>query len=245
MNIKHNPPRRTALIWSGLILIGLLGVFLPAIIGLDGFGGGFALSFFGAFVAILGIIAAVIYFRLAKSLDRITHPSNILAHWQYSQAEWRQYTATEHHEDATGRKKLFILVAVISLLVGLIFWALVRQNPGVIALIVLVIIAITGLTAWISGVVNYRNNQNSQGEVYIALDGAYLNRQLHVWSGLGNKLEGIVFEAESRAQPRIRADYSAPSNEGRNNYTARIPVPAGQEAVARQVVAQIAAAHLK
>ena len=82
------------------------------------------------------------------------------------------------------------------------------------------------------------------GEVYITLDGLYLNKQLHIWKGLGNSLEAIAFEEEYRAQPRIKVDYSSPARTGRNYYTARVPVPPGQEDVARKIVAEIATAHL-
>jgi hypothetical protein len=81
------------------------------------------------------------------------------------------------------------------------------------------------------------------GEVIIALDGVYLNRQLHVWKGIGTKLEEIVFESET--QPRIRVEYSAPNRGSRNFYTARIPVPPGQEEAAQKIVQDIAEAHLK
>jgi hypothetical protein len=245
MNIEHNPPRRTAFIWLGIMLIGIIGIFLPSIIGMDGFNGGFALACLGGFIAMIGLIAAVIYFRLGTSLDRITNKENVLAYWRYSPEEWKQYTEIEHKEDATGRRNLFFLVAVISVIVGVIFWAMVRDNPLIIIMIILGIIAITGLTAWLTGLANYLNNKKRVGEVYIALDGAYLNRQLHVWKGIGNLLEEIVFEDQIRAQPRIRIEYSSPSNTGRNSYTARIPVPPGQEGLAREVVAKIAAVHLK
>jgi len=82
------------------------------------------------------------------------------------------------------------------------------------------------------------------GEVYIALDGAYLNRRLIIWEGLGNKLEDISFEGDYRAQSKIKIEYSAPGEESREYYSARIPVPSGQEELARRLLADIAAAHL-
>jgi hypothetical protein len=244
MNVQHNPPRRTALVWTGIIIIGIIIIFIPAIIGMDGFQGGFALSFLGGFIALIGIIAAVIYFRLAATLDKITHPENVLAHWQYTPEEWKIYTEIEHKEDATGRKNLFLLIAVITVFVGILFWVVVRDNPVIIILICLGIIAITGLAAWISGLTNYRNNKNNLGEAYIALDGVFLNRQLHVWKGIGNSLEEIVYETDEQGRPRVRIEYSSPSRDGRNAYTVRIPVPAGQEGAARKIVTEIVSAHL-
>ncbi len=245
MKSRNNPQRRNALIWTGIALVGVIIIFLPGIIGMDGFKGGFALSFGGGFVVMVGLIAAVIFFNLAKTLDHITQKENILAHWRYSPEEWKKYTELEHQEDAGGRKALFILIAIITVIVGIILWIIIRDNPLIIFLICLGIIAITGFTAWISAVTNHRNNKRNLGEVSIALDGVYLNRQLHVWKGIGNRLEEIAFENEYREQPRIRVKYSGPNRGGRSHYTARIPVPAGQEEVARRIVESISARHLK
>ena len=244
MNIKNNPPRRTAIIWMGILVVGLLIIFLPGIIGLDGFDGGFALSCLGGFIAIMAIIAIVIYLQMAGILDRITKKENILVYWKYTPEEWKQYTEEEHKEDATGRRDLFLLITIISVFVGIIFWLMVRDNPLVIIGVVLGIVAITGIAAWASGLANYRNNKRNLGEVFISLDGAYLNRQLHVWKGIGNKLEGIAFEESFRPQPRIIIDYSSPARGSRNFYTARIPVPPGQEELAQRVVADITSVHL-
>ena len=244
MNIKHNPPRRTALIWGGIMIVGLFVIFLPGVIGLDGFNGGFALSTLGGFIAMIAIVAMVIYLQMAGILDRITKKEHVLAHWQYTPEEWKIYTEKEHEEDATGRRNLFFMVAVIALIVGIVFMLVKRENYLVIAFIIVGIIVITGITAWASGVANYQNNKKHLGEAYIALDGVYLNRQLHIWKGIGNKLEGIVYEVEDGGQPRIKIDYSSPGRGSRNFYTARVPVPPGQEELAQKVVADITAAHL-
>jgi hypothetical protein len=144
MNIKNNPPRRTAIVWTCIIVLGIVIIFIPAIIGMDGFDGGFALSIGGGFISMMGIIAAVIYTRLASTLDRMMHKENILVHWTYSLEEWKHYTEREYREVAQDKKHLFILIAVISVIVGIIFYAFVQENALIIALIILGIIAIAG-----------------------------------------------------------------------------------------------------
>lgn len=244
MEINNNPPRRTALIWSGIILIGIFVFFIPSLTGMDGFNGGFALSCLGGFIAMIGIIAAVIYFRMATILDKITKKENILVHWQYAPDQWKSYTEQEHKEDTGARRGLFIMITVISAVICLVFAIVEHDDYYIFIFIFLGIVAITGLTAFLSGLTNYLNNKARIGEVYIALDGLYLNRQMHIWKGVGNLLEGIEFEEEYRAQPRIQVHYSSPGRGSRNFYSARIPVPPGQEEVARKIVAEIAAAHL-
>ncbi|HSW58487.1 MAG TPA: hypothetical protein VLH15_08805 [Dehalococcoidales bacterium] len=245
MKFENNPPLRTAWIWIGVMAAGILAIFLPSLIGLDGFDGGFALSLLGLFVALIGLITSVIYFRMAAALERITRKENILAHWRFSPEEWKKYTEREHKVDVGGRKGLFIMVAVITVIVGIIFWIAVRDNPLIIFLICLGIIAITGLTAWLTGWANYRHNKKNLGEAIVALDGVVLNRRLHLWKGIGNRLESITYEGYRRQLPQISITYSSPGRHSRNVYTARVPVPPGQEELAKKITADIAAAHLK
>ena len=104
MDIRNNPPRRTSLIGTGVILVGIIIIFIPSITGMDGFDGGFALSVGGGLVAVTGIITAIIYARLANAVDHILQNKNVLAHWTYSPQEWRQYTEKEHLEDAASKR---------------------------------------------------------------------------------------------------------------------------------------------
>jgi uncharacterized membrane protein YbaN (DUF454 family) len=220
--------------------VGVIIIFIPAIIGLEGFDGGFAVSVGGGFIAMMGLVAAIIYSRLAKSLGRITRKENVLAHWTYTPEEWKQYTEREHREDALSKRSLFILVAVIAVIVGIIFYAIVRENPLLIAMIILGIIAVVGLAAYFSTLAAYLHNKKHLGECFIAPDGIYLNRQIHLWKGLGNKLEEITFDDDKQSSPRIIITYSAPGTHSRNSYTVRIPVPPGQQAAAKNIVKQIA-----
>jgi hypothetical protein len=245
MNIKNNPPRRSALIWGGILTAGVIIIFFPTIIGLDGMSGGFAVATGGVFISIFGLVGTIIYLLLAKSLDRITLPENILAYWKYSPEEWKSYTENEHREDASGKRNLFFLVAAISVVVGIIFYAMVQDDPLIIVLIILGIISITGITAYLSTLTAYLHNKKYLGETYIALDGVYLNRQVHIWKGLGNRLEEIGFDEDKETGSRIIIEYSAPGTHNRNSYSVRIPVPPGKESTARGLVNQIASANLK
>ncbi len=244
MNLKNNPTRRTAMIWTAIMATGIFLIFFPGIIGMDGFNGGFALALGGGFVAILGLIAAIIYFRLAGRLDRITRKEEVLAHWTYSPEDWKAYAEEEHKEDAADKKGVFIMVMIISIIVGIVFWLVVRDNPLLIAGIILGIIAVTGIAAFTSSWTTYLNNKRHHGEAFIHLDGVYLNRQLHIWKGIGTRLEEVVYEDDGTSLPLIKFDYSAPGRNERYYYTARVPVPPGEEENAKRIIVQIATAHL-
>jgi hypothetical protein len=94
----HHPQRRSALIWSGVALAGIVLIFLPTIISLEGNNGGYAISFLGGFMVLLGMIAAIIYFRLAATIDNITRKENVLVRWHYTTDEWQKYVDIENKE---------------------------------------------------------------------------------------------------------------------------------------------------
>jgi len=201
MSLKNNPPRRSALIWASVGLVGVLAIFAPGVLGIDGFDGGFAMQVMGLFVGIAGLTGAIIYNKLARAVDGMLKEKNLLAHWTYTPEEWRRYTEKEYAEDSKARKGLFIMITVISLIIGLGWWIFTREYPLLIFSVIFGIIALTGLTAYLTAASNYRRNRKFLGEVYITLDGVYLNRQIHIWKGIGTSLEKAVYEEGTRIQP--------------------------------------------
>ena len=240
-----NPQRRTALACTGIIVLGIVMIFLPGVIGMDGFNGGLALSFFGGFVVIVGIISVIVFARQARLFNTILQKENILVHWTYSPEEWQKYTEEEHKEDKTDKRRLFLLVAAISVVVGIILWAIYPHDALLDVCIILGIIAVIGLTAYLSVLLPYRWNKQHLGEAYIAKDGAYLNGRLHIWRGLSTRLLRATYEEGNHSLPRINIEYSSQNLATRNYYKARIPVPQGQEEAALAIVVNIQASHLK
>lgn len=240
-----NPYWHTAIACTSIIVLGIVMIFLPGIIGLEGFNGGFALSFLGGFVVIIGIITVIIVAHLARLFDNILKKENILVHWTYTPEDWKQYTEEEHKEDKTDKGRLFIVVAVIAVIVGIIMCFIFPDDILLNICIILGIIAVIGLTAFLSQLAAYRWNKKYLGEVYITLDGAYFNRRLHIWKGLTTKLDGATYEVGKQSLPRVTFLYSSQNMAVRNAYAARIPVPRGQEEAARNIVTQVRAAHLK
>ena len=239
-----NPYPHSTLVCLAIIILGIVMIFLPGIIGMDGFNGGFALAFFGVFVIIVGIISLFFFNRFARLSGSILKKENIIAHWTYSPGEWQQYIEEEHSEDKTDKRHLFIMVAVISVVVGIVMLIIYPGDPLLIFYIIFGIIAVIGLTAYLSIVAVYSGNKKQAGDVYIARDGASLSGRLHIWRGLGTRLMGARYEEGKHSLPRIIVQYS-PANLARNYYTARIPVPRGQEETAQSIVAQIQGSQLK
>ena len=239
-----NPPRRTAIAWCIITLASIFGIFNTVLFGIDGFDGGFALAFVSIFVFIMGIIIMVIYFRRARALDKMIKGENLLAHWTYSANEWRAYAEREHREQVETNRAMFITISVIAVIVGVIFVIAVPDSLMSTLISMGGLIIIIGFTAVF--VTWYRRSQNQKyiGEVYINRDGAYINRELHTWTGLGARLENASMDDKHLGQAIMSFGYSAPGRYNRYFYNARVPVPLGREKEAKEVLDKVIKSHL-
>jgi xanthosine utilization system XapX-like protein len=201
---------------------------------MDGMGGGFAISFVCVMLAITGIIVIIIYSGRARLLNRILNGENSLAHWRYSPEEWRTYTEKEYKEEKAMKKGLFLMVAGIALLIGIIFFIVNHEAGAWVFMAMLGLIAIIGFTAWFTSWYNYRQNNKYLGETYITENAVYINRQLHTWQGLGAVLDSVNLD-QRKTQNILQFVYSAPTRTGMQEYRVNVPVPAGQEAEAKTI----------
>jgi hypothetical protein len=231
---QSNPPRTTSNVWWIITAAAIFGIFAPELFGIKGFNGGFAISAVCILLAITGIIIALIYMARAGKLDRIFKGDNLLSHWTYSQDEWQQYTEEEYTRQKASNKGLFIVIAVISLVIGIIFFIVDPRYGKWVFFTMLGLILLIGLVAWFTAFYNHRQNKLNQGEVYFTPDAVYLNRQLHDFKSLGAKLDKV--ELKGKIHQYIEFTYSAPSRTDRQGYEARVPVPQGKDEEARKLV---------
>lgn len=232
--MKDNPERRIANNLWIITAAAVVGIFAPSVFGMDGFSGGFAISFIAFFIAISGIIAALVYMNRAKALDRLFKDENLLAHWSYTADEWRQYTETDYKADSKGKWSLFYVVAVISLAVGLIFLIFAGEGGVFVFFVMLGLIALIAFVAWFSARHAYNQNRKSVGEAFISREGVFLNRQFHTWKGLAANLDSVAI-IEEKGQSLVAFTYSMPSRVGMEERTVRVPVPVGKEEEARKI----------
>ena len=179
------------------------------------------------------LMVAIMYQGRARALDGILNGEKQLAHWKYGPAEWQSFAEKEYAREKTDKRNLFLLVAAICLVVGVVF-TISHPDGGLVVLGVLggllVIIAIVAIT---TTRYDYWMNKKYLGEAFITPDGVYLNRQLHLFRGWGASLDGVYYNEEEKF---LAFQYSTPNRNGRSDYTLRVPVPAGKEQEARQVL---------
>jgi hypothetical protein len=229
----------------GITLAGVIGIFMPGILGLDMLTVGFGVSFFGAAAAIVGIITALVYGARARKIGRILAGEGILARWSYDEIQSAQQVETEYRRTA-GRNRAtywvmaFWFVLIAGGLIGADFFTLGKINwvfAGIIAgvLVLLGIIAAAAPGLW------KRRARRASREVLISREGVILNGALHSWGDPANRLVSVKLAkdpAEMVLEFSIR-HLSRASLTASIAETVSVPVPADQYGAAQQVVAAL------
>jgi hypothetical protein len=232
---RINPARNTSWVWWIITAVFFVLMFFPFLV--DGAVYSVIISIFSLILFITGMITALIYGSRAAKINRFLRGEGILAHWKYSLEEWMQYTEKEASRDKRSKRTMFFVIAGMALVIGIIYSA-VNPKSGVWVLVAMIgLIVILGFAAWVTVRYNQRQNKKYQGEAYIARDGVFLNRQLHLWKQLGAYLNSVEYVDDN--PPLLTFTYFALTGTVTQEYHANVPVPKGQEAKARELLEEL------
>jgi hypothetical protein len=237
--LSSNPPKRTAIFSFAVALFMAIMIFIPETVGIDGFDGGFAISFASLAIALTSAIVGVMYLGWAGKLDKILRGEGILAHWTYTPEHWAKYTKKEYEEEKSEKKGLFLIVTAFALFFGILFWAL---DPEAGFTVFLMMIGLIGLVAFawrFSAWNNFRlNRDDGLKEVFITKDAVYMNKKLYTWRTVFTSFDDVT-QDDNQGLALLVFKYSTASRTGPQTYTTRVPIPPGQEEAAKYVMQQI------
>jgi hypothetical protein len=238
--VSSNPPKRHATISFIVAIAATVMIFVPESIGIDGFDGGFAISFISIVIALTAAIVGVMFMGWASKITRIQRGEGLIAHWVYPQEFWSAYTEAEYKEEKSEKKILFLIVTAFALFFGILFWLLDEEAGFWVFVVMLGLIGLCGFAWQFSAWSNYRSNRGvGIKEVFITREAVFMNNKLITWKTALTHFEDVSFE-ENRRVPVLVFEYMQYSGRaGMQKYTTRVPVPPGQEMAARYVVDQI------
>ena len=225
--MNHNKPKNpyiaNSIIFLILAVIFIIVIFIPSIIGMDMMRWGFGIAFISFFLVISFALTSGILASMARRLNTVFYDNKILAHWEYNKEEWLEFSEEEFKKQKSEKWALFILIAVITILVGGIFTIIHRDAWKVLLSVFTGLLFILAMTVLITTKGKHaRDNKNLKPEVYISLNGIYLAGDFHIWDFLTSKLEVASFD-EIKSQ--IIIDYSYMTRTGTDHSIVRIPVP--------------------
>jgi hypothetical protein len=164
-----------------------------------------------------------------------------LAHWTYSEQEWRSF-----HDAERRRANTVLLWASVSLVaVALVLVAVGLFTPtdrgawlaaaGAVGLTAALVAALLGG----ANAAGHRRSFTSTREAFVGRESAFINGTHHRWTALGTTLDTVeLLPAGPAGQPAaIQFNLLLQSRHGRGSQSVRVPVPAGREDEARQVLA--------
>ncbi len=236
--MTSNPPRRTTLISLFIAIMAVVTFFIPVVAGIDGFDGGYAISFASLLIGCVAVVVAIFYFNLASKLDRILRGEGLLAHWTYTPEQWTEYSQKEYAEEKSEKKGIFLIITAFALFFGILFWAF---DPEAGFYVFLTMIGLIGLVAFVwqfSAWHNYRQNMGGVREAYIGKSGVYMNKKFISWQAYFTSFDGVTQE-NKRGMSLLVFRYTAATRTGPQTYTTRVPIPPGQEENAKNIAQQI------
>lgn len=237
--MSSNPPKKTALVSFAVALFAAVMFFVPGVVGIDGFDGGFAISFFSLFTAIVAVIVGIMYLGWAAKCDKILRGEGILAHWTYTPEFWAKYTEKEYAEEVSEKKGLFILVSGIALVTGLIFWVIDNEAGFFVFLVMLLLIGLVALAWRVPAWLNHRQNIGGVREAFITKDAIYMNKKFITWRAIFTSFSGVTQQNTRGMQFLVFSYTSTNMRTGQTTYTTRVPIPPGQEEAAKNLMEQI------
>jgi hypothetical protein len=158
----------------------------------------------------------------------------VLARWTYTADEWREYT----HAEWKRRRLEAVVVGVLLLLVG---YCSGRgggdEGNAMMAGAFMVGVAVTGGLLGRAYLAR-KANESAPGEAVITASAILLNGKYHVLSNDTYSFQGVRYDTEARP-PLLEFSISWRTRRGGSGEKIRVPVPAGREAEAREVVAAL------
>lgn len=231
--------------WAAVcaVMCGTL-VLWPFVFDTVGSGSSYASMVIGGLFLLGALLGIWLFGWQVVLLQDMVKGGNYLAHFTFTPEEWLAFARWEYEAESSQKKFLWLLIFAISVLVG-VGVIIVKQDAAslwvfavLMALMALLFLLAVGLPA-----LAYRRNRRRQGEVYIGKHCVYVNGTVHMWQGFGVRLKSVTLRA--KPLPHLLLLYSYLMFAGTRLYpmrqpvTVRIPVPAGQEEMGKQIAAHL------
>jgi MFS family permease len=161
-------PRKSALTSLVVSAISLIGIFIPSLVGIDGFDGGFAISAVCFAVFLIAIICAPVFWWISRK-EKGLREGEHLAHWTYTDEEWIKFVKMENVMDASFKKTMFLIIMAFAVLCGIGFYIMDPEGGLYVAYAMAGLVVLMGLVALLT-TYTAKRRLNKKGEVFISKD---------------------------------------------------------------------------
>lgn len=193
----------------------------------------------------IAALSAFVTFFFLRARDKVKRDllagRNLLVRWTYAEAEWRAFAGEETRQQAGSKRMLLGFTAVFMAIVTLAFIARDRQAGLFVGAVLFVAWGLCWMVARASVRAQARHEKGPMPEVRIGRDGLLVGDELHDWHGWGATLQECALR--DGPPPLLEFTYAMISGNAtvRRSESVRVPVPAGKEAEAREIIRQLQA----
>jgi uncharacterized membrane protein len=222
-----------------LMVLGVSATVGPALASMDTMGGGYAIGLAGLFLLIAGSVTGYFYAVRYRALQRIMQGEGLLARWQYPPEVWRAHLEREYRRDQAAKRSLFVLVLVLMVIIGAPFVMADSESGKWVAAVLAGTALLIALVAFVIPRLALAKQRGRGGVALISTAGLYVGGRLHVWNRLASRLERVTLHADG--EPRLEFEVSYSAQLGPQVVVEQVPIPAGQEAPAAEIVEALTA----
>jgi hypothetical protein len=158
----------------------------------------------------------------------------VLARWTYAADEWREYT----HAEWKRRRLEAVVVGVLLLLVGYCSGRGGGDEGRAMMVSATAVAVAVGGGLLARAHFARQANQSAPGEAIITPTAILLNGKYHVLRNETYSFQGVRYDLSAKP-PLLEFSISWRTRQGQTGEKIRVPVPAGREAEAREVVAAL------
>jgi hypothetical protein len=175
-------PLKAFIICHAVALLGLVTAILPFVF--DGIekiigDGVFAMVLVGGFFALTAFFSSFVFLHRLGVYRELFQEDRLLAHWRYSESEWRAFSDTELATETNVKKMLVMFTAAFALMYCGLIVLLHPELSAVMIGVALTIIALMVGAAALSTRLSRQRNLTATGEARIGRRGLWLNGVLH------------------------------------------------------------------
>ena len=240
-SVATGSPLKAFVICYAVTLLGIIMVLVPIFfedvekaLG----DGAFAMLLVGGFFALTAFFSSFVFLHRLRVYRDLFLEDRLLAHWRYSEREWRAFAGAELANEKSVKKMLVLITAGFALLFCGLMAVFHPQLAFLMIGVALAIIALMTVAAALSIRISRRRNLTPTGEARIGRRGLWLNGALHTWSGGGSFL--VDCNLDNSTDPKcLIFSYAAIERHGPQVYQARVPVPHNRLDEAAQVIADL------
>lgn len=163
-------PLKAFIICYAVALLGLVMAILPFLF--DGIekamgDGAYAMVLIGGFLALTAFFSSFVFLHRLGVYRDLFREEGLLAHWRYSESEWRAFSGAELAAEASVKKMLVMMTAAFALMYCGLMAVLHPELVGVMIGVALAIIALMAGAAALSTRLSRQRNLTATGEARI------------------------------------------------------------------------------